>query len=260
MDFFISNWHISISIFHKKKSYRRTSSFGSEELIDSSIISSSILLSIPQIYQIQYNSAIILEDNLFDLFILIFPFIILLICLFFLILAIISLVISLDEYKSYVRKKSIEPTTKFRNLSFEDIFENENRRRIIKLILSEPGIHFNDLKRKSALNSGQFQWHLNIMLEYRIIKKNKIDNNSIFIPNINNLSFEKYSRKYIKSKTSLDVLNMIENQPGIIPSLIAKELNLRKSTITYHINKLKRRSLIESIKEGRELKIFAIRE
>ena len=186
-----------------------------------------------------------------------FPYIILLLSIIIILISIISLVISLDEYYSYIRRKTNQ-YKKHPKLNFDDIFKNKNREKIIKLILSEPGIHHNDLRRRCDLYPNQINWHLNILLEYGIIKKDKINNYTIFYPNIQEVSSKIITKKLIKSKTTLDILNLIEEQPGIKPSSLGKDLDLKKTTISYHINKLKRKNIIKTIREGRELKLFTL--
>ncbi len=45
----------------------------------------------------------------------------------------------------------------FHRLSKEDVFNNENRQAIIKIILNDPGIHYNLILKQSNLPSGQLQ-------------------------------------------------------------------------------------------------------
>ena len=52
------------------------------------------------------------------------------------------------------------------------------------------------------------------------------------------------------------MLNEIEKNPGIIQSKIAENLYQGKTNINYHINKLKKKQLITTQKEGREVKLF----
>ncbi|MBN1216910.1 MAG: winged helix-turn-helix transcriptional regulator [Candidatus Lokiarchaeota archaeon] len=244
-----------VLILINKKIQTGNYSIKTKQLTNLSIITGASLLIVPQVTQIQYNSSINLGENLLDSFIFVFPWIILIICILIILISLFSLLITLDEYKSYVRKKTIY-SKPFHNISFEDIFENENRRKIIRYILAEPGIHYNDLQRKCFLTPGQIRWHLNILLEYNIIKKDRLGQYIVFSPNIIDLEYENYNKKVIRSKTSLDILDMIEENPGVIPSDLANNLDLKKSTISYHINKLKKKGFIYSKKEGRELRIF----
>ena len=50
--------------------------------------------------------------------------------------------------------------------------------------------------------------------------------------------------------------DLIEKNPGIIQSKIAKNLDLRRTNINYYINKLKKKQLVSTEKDGREVKLF----
>jgi len=62
-----------------------------------------------------------------------------------------SVVLSLKEYKAYFVHKSFNYSGRSR-LTIQEIFDNENRRDIINAILEDPGIHNNELLRKSKIN------------------------------------------------------------------------------------------------------------
>ena len=63
-----------------------------------------------------------------------------------------------------------------------------------------------------------------------------------------------------KSKTSLKILNIIEENPGINSSKIAKKLNIRRSSVKYHVDKLAKLELIILEKDNRETKLYINRE
>ena len=75
-----------------------------------------------------------------------------------LILGLISVFLSLTvkEYKMYFKGKDFS-TKGHHILSYNDIFENENRKKIITSILQEPGINSNELLRQCNLQKGQLQ-------------------------------------------------------------------------------------------------------
>ena len=175
-----------------------------------------------------------------------------------LILGLISAFLSLTvkEYKMYFKRKDFSIVGKH-ILSFEDIFENENRKKIIAKILQEPGIHNNELLRQCDLQKGQLQWHLYVLMQYGIIKKEKVGQFSVFFPIKMAKDPNQYSRLLIgKSKTSLKVLDLIEKNPGINSSTIALQLFLNRSTVKYHIDKLKKKDLVLFKPKGRKIELF----
>lgn len=175
---------------------------------------------------------------------------------FILILTTYFIVLTVNQYKDYFRRKNIIAEN-FTYLSFDDVFENENRRKIIKKILLEPGIHNNELLRECNLQKGQLQWHLEVLLQYGIIKKEKLGQYITFFPTFTDRKKERKMRRLIaKSKTSLEILDLIENSPGINSSAIAKKLNITRSSVKYHIDKLSRNNIISLLNKGREIQLF----
>jgi len=59
-----------------------------------------------------------------------------------------------------------------------------------------------------------------------------------------------------KSKTSLKVLDLIEKNPGINSNTIALQLFLNRSTVKYHIDKLKKKNLVLFKHKGRQIELF----
>ena len=90
-------------------------------------------------------------------------------------------VLTINDYRSYfTRKIHIKQGRSY--LSLADIFENENRLRIVTQILSNPGIHHNELQRSCDLQKGQLQWHLETLLKNNIIKKEKQGQYTVYFP------------------------------------------------------------------------------
>ncbi len=215
------------------------------------IISIIILLSL--LLSIKITSILDIfgiEITIFDWLFIIF----LLIPIIFLIS--ISLSITFNQFRDYFKKKTVPLQLNY-YLSFNDIFENENRKKIINQILEKPGIHNNELLRQCNLQKGQLQWHLHILLRYGIIRKEKIGQYVVFFPNIVNLKENDDSHLFlIKSKTSLKILDIIEKNPGIFSSKIARQLNLKRSSVKYHIDKLFEKNLISLKRIGRKISLY----
>ena len=94
-------------------------------------------------------------------------------------------------------------------------------------------------------------------MQYGIIKKEKVGQFSVFFPIKMAKDQNQYSRLLIgKSKTSLKVLDLIEENPGINSSTIALQLFLNRSTVKYHIDKLKKMDLVLFKHKGRQIELF----
>ncbi|MBY8982230.1 MAG: winged helix-turn-helix transcriptional regulator, partial [Candidatus Lokiarchaeota archaeon] len=251
---------IGLFLFYRDKlEIRKSISDKKKKLADiSSIVLTSTVVYL-QIYRIIDNSEKYPQGFLEEPLIQIFPIILLITSLLILVLLIISVISSLQEYKSYLIFKRNKIVSN-RRLDFEKIFENDNRKKIIENILFSPGIHFKELLRECFLQRGQLQWHLKVLLEYGIIKSKKIGQYITYFPCYEDLDSRKYNIKLMKSETSMKILSLIAKFPGINPSTIAEKIGIKKNTVNYHINKMKKSELIVSQKEGRNLKIYLIEE
>jgi len=179
------------------------------------------------------------------------------ICLFLVIVMLSCFtVLSLREYKSlFTRKNLINIGRSY--LTMEGIFENKNRSNILYQILHDPGIHHNELLRRCDLSKGQLQWHLDTLLRNNIILKRKSGQYSLYFPVTTSLeTIEKLNSPVLKSSTAMKILQIVRNNPGVRTSDIARQLNLARNSIKYHVDRLVNSDLIYSEKRGRVIELY----
>ncbi len=66
--------------------------------------------------------------------------------------------------------------------AYKRILNNENRKKIAHQIFLYPGIHYNELLRATELQPGTLQWHLNKLIQNRIVRKDKVENFVVYFP------------------------------------------------------------------------------
>lgn len=166
--------------------------------------------------------------------------------------------LTVKEYHNYfIRRSYINESKSY--LTLADIFQNENRLNILKQILNNPGIHHNELLRSCNLTKGQLQWHIDTLLRHRIVKKEKSGQYTIYFPiTTSEDAIKVFKNQFSKSKTTLEILNIIKNNPGTNSSEISRITNLSRNSIKYHIDKLLRKNLIRLEKTGRIIKLYII--
>jgi predicted transcriptional regulator len=165
-------------------------------------------------------------------------------------------VLTIKEYRGYFMRKPFFQKGKS-YLTLADIFENENRLNILKQILNNPGIHQNELLRNCDLQKGQLQWHLDVLLKYRIIKKEKYGQYTIYFPITSSIeSIETFKNLPTKSETTSKILELVKKNPGISSSEISKKINLARNTVKYHIDKLSEKNLILLKEKGRKIELY----
>ena len=75
--------------------------------------------------------------------------------------------------KSLVEKNIIVEGSK---LIKYDVLSNINRKQIYKYIIKNPGCHFNKLVKTLNISIFSVEWHLNILIKFNLIRKEKIEN------------------------------------------------------------------------------------
>ncbi len=165
--------------------------------------------------------------------------------------------LTIKEYRGYfIRRTHIKKGKSY--LSLADIFENENRINILTQILNNPGIHQNELLRSCDLQKGQLQWHLDVLLKYHIVKKEKHGQYTLYFPITSSIeSIENFKNLPIKSETTSKILELIKENPGISSSDISRKINLARNTVKYHIDKLSKNNLIFFKEKGRKRELYS---
>lgn len=171
-------------------------------------------------------------------------------------MASLAILISKKDYFQYLKTRTIPIEKGAHRLSLEDVLENENRNKIIDLILKEPGIHFNELLRKAEIAAGNLVWHLDILETYKVIGKKRLGNFLAYFPYYQKNPISNLDLQLSKSKLTLEILQMIEKEPGLWNSIITKRFKVDHKTIQYHVKKLTDLNLVHFKSEGRKKKIF----
>lgn len=168
----------------------------------------------------------------------------------------IAILISKKDYFHYLRTRQTPIEKGAHRLSLEEVLENENRNLIIDLVLKNPGIHFNELLRETGIAAGNLVWHLDILETYKVIGKKRIGKFIAYFPYYQKNPISNLNVELSKSKLTLEILEMIEKEPGLWNNLITRRMKVDHKTIQYHVNKLKELGLINFRKEGRKKKIY----
>ncbi len=166
-------------------------------------------------------------------------------------------VMEVKEYLSYYRNLK-DNVYRTHRLTYEQVMDNENRKLLLESILEQPGIHYNLLRKKCNLHPGQFRWHIDVLLDYEIIKKQRIGNHIVFFPitSVEDNNFD----VILKFPLRDEIYNLIVSNPGIIPSEIARKLKFphQRNKIKYHVDKLILAKYVTIVQEGNKKKLYPI--
>lgn len=137
--------------------------------------------------------------------------------------------------KSLIEKNFIVEGSK---LTRNEILSNFNRKKIYEYIQKNPGAHFYNIVSNLDLNIPVVEWHLNILIKFMYISKEKIENRGAYF-DVNVKSEDRmiiYLISKDKCKQIIDFLK--ENQEGITRSQISEQLNMHSTTVTKYTDKL----------------------
>jgi predicted transcriptional regulator len=162
------------------------------------------------------------------------------------------------EYRQYLLNRVLRLETEPHRLSMEDVLENEIRTKVLNFIIDQPGIHYKELLRLSDVSPSTLAWHLDILETYKVIHKQRIGHFLIYYPFLDKNPFIEFDPAITKSKFTLDILQIVGDNPGIQQNHIAKRMESNRKTIQYHLSKLEAVHLIRSERSGRIVKYYAI--
>ncbi|MFX0101885.1 MAG: winged helix-turn-helix transcriptional regulator, partial [Candidatus Hodarchaeota archaeon] len=154
-------------------------------------------------------------------------------------LALFGLVMSKEEYRSYLLTRVVPIKRGPHRLTIKEVLDNENRSKILDMIIDEPGIHYKELLRISEVSPSNLAWHLDILETYKIIHKARVGHFLVYYPYLDKNPFANFDPKVAKSKTTLEIFQLIGDNPGMMQSQLARRMELDHKTVKYHLEKLK---------------------
>ncbi|MHA1522627.1 MAG: winged helix-turn-helix transcriptional regulator, partial [Promethearchaeota archaeon] len=160
---------------------------------------------------------------------------------------------SKQEYRNFLLNRISDYSTGPHRLTMEDVLDNKIRNRIISIIMDEPGVHYSELERKVDTSSSNLAWHLDILETYHIINKRRVGRYLIFYPYVEKNPFAELDVSIVKSKTTLEIFQIIADNPGINQSHLTKRMDMHRKTVKYHLDKLIKANIVEQKKEGTKM-------
>ena len=138
----------------------------------------------------------------------------------------------------------------------EDVLSNIYREIIFNFINKYPGINFSNLmqfsfqeyklttdKKINKGSVGQFDWHLNILMKFKFIRKIEFKNYSLFIP------YKMEDKKgiyYFLLRDSINrkIIHVLTKEKQIKSSKIHRLIKESRSSVYYHVNVINEYDLV----------------
>jgi parallel beta-helix repeat protein len=144
----------------------------------------------------------------------------------------------------------------YTRINRKEVLNHETRGRIRGMIESDPGIRYNELKKKLKLQNGVLTYHLHVLEREGYIKSK---NNGIYKHFFT--GDMKLPKNIIRMRGVQKIIfrEVLEN-PGVSQKKIAQLIGGSTSTVNYNINIMAKQGIIELKREGNETKCFIIEE
>ncbi|MGC8692061.1 MAG: winged helix-turn-helix transcriptional regulator [Thermoplasmata archaeon] len=132
----------------------------------------------------------------------------------------------------------------------------ESRRRIYETIEKNPGIHFRELLKILNMNTGELQYHLNVLIKNNLISEKEIDNLKVYFPIKMPNQMMKTVLSYLRNSITKRIIINIAMNPGITLIGLYSMMNTSKKTLINNLTKLKERKIIREICEEKECRYY----
>jgi len=140
----------------------------------------------------------------------------------------------------------------------EDVLDQFVRGQIFGYIKTNPGVHYNQIRRGMGVKNGTLSYHLSVLEKTELIKSRREGlKYRAFYPT--GMKFPKNER-FRLTELQIEILNLIKKRHGINQKEIAEELGKKPQTINYNIKILKQAELIDLVKKGRKTICFSVQD
>ncbi len=132
----------------------------------------------------------------------------------------------------------------------EDVLDQFVRGQIFGYIKTNPGVHYNQIRRGIDVKNGTLSYHLSVLEKTELVKSRREGlRYRAFYPT--GMKFPKEQR-FRLTEFQISILNIIKENAGTTQKEIALKLGKKPQTINYNIKVLAQADLIDVIKKGRK--------
>jgi DNA-binding MarR family transcriptional regulator len=136
----------------------------------------------------------------------------------------------------------------------EDVLDQFVRGQIYGYIKTNPGVHYNQIRRGIDVKNGTLSYHLRVLEKTELIKSRREGvRYRAFYPT--GMKFPEIER-FRLTELQMNILDILDTENGINQKEIARRLQKKPQTINYNIKVLEQAGLIEVKKQGRKTGCF----
>ncbi|MBN1861563.1 MAG: winged helix-turn-helix transcriptional regulator [Candidatus Thermoplasmatota archaeon] len=160
------------------------------------------------------------------------------------------IVVESGKYKLFSLFSFVIPL--FTRIRSEEVLENTVRGQIYGYIKTNPGVHYNNIKKSLDVGNGTLAHHLSMLEKTGLIKSRQEGlRYRLFYPI--EMKFPEV-RKYMLSEFQIMLLKIIEEKPGITQKEIVRMQEESQQTVSYNLKELEKvREILSLKKNGKKL-------
>lgn len=132
----------------------------------------------------------------------------------------------------------------------EDVLESGTRRQIHELIGEEPGIHFNELRRRLATGRGVLDHHLDRLTAAGLIVEHEGDGYTCYFQAGSTEVEVRNVADRVRARGARELVAKLRHAPGASVTELAQAAGVARSTASYHIDRLAEAGLVERKPDG----------
>jgi predicted transcriptional regulator len=147
----------------------------------------------------------------------------------------------------------------FSRIEPDELMEHPVRSGIVAHVQEEPGIHFQELVRRTGKGRGTVEHHLRKLVAGNILVERAEAGFTCYFPRGQVDYSLMAAAPLLKSPGARQVLQAVVHHPGVPALEVATHLGLAPSTVNHHVKKLTEAALVAGSREGRFVRLHATR-
>ena len=137
----------------------------------------------------------------------------------------------------------------------DDVLERETRKKIYDLIIKNPGLHLSKIAEMLKMRTSLAEYHLIYLENNNLIHSVKDEGGyyrRFYVKEGDIGTEDKKIFSLLRQETPLKIIAFLLRNPKFRHRDMLKELHIASSTLSYHINKLVSKGIIEVITYGED--------
>lgn len=139
----------------------------------------------------------------------------------------------------------------------KDLLELDSRREIYELVEDQPGVHLSKIADMLEMNVSLAEYHLRFLEKNDLIKSVKKKGYKRYFPTKEMVEPEDKEILFeLRKEVPLTIVFLLIENERMTHKEILKEMDIAKSTLSYHLKKLENMDILDSKKYGKKKGYF----